>query len=273
MGRKRQLDPGIWTSEQFINLADPWARLLFIGIISNADDEGRIKAGAPYLKAIIFPADAFTLEQVTEWRTMLVRQGLVIVYTCDGKDYIHLPTWRKYQYISKPYASKLPVPPEPQAIPEPVSNHSVTVPALQHSIGNGIGIGIGNEVVSSPIPEPVAEQDIKPKPAGGRASSKQSKDITLQFLDEMAEDFPSLNIDRELKKCRLYWRERKNKDPSPRAFFNWLEKAVKIQAENSKDGSNGRPNSTQRNHKGPPPDAGREYYGADREPDIPWPDQ
>ena len=40
MARKRDIDPSLWDHEELNALPIP-ARYLFIGIISNADDEGR----------------------------------------------------------------------------------------------------------------------------------------------------------------------------------------------------------------------------------------
>lgn len=56
MARKRMIDPGIWTSEDFANLS-MLARLVWVGLISNADDEGRGKANTAYLKSQLFPYD------------------------------------------------------------------------------------------------------------------------------------------------------------------------------------------------------------------------
>lgn len=126
MARKRDIHPGIWASEQFIGLTEPWARLLFIGCISNADDDGRLKASPAYLKTIIFPGDSCAPAEVKGWRDMLADQRLIVVYQVDGVDYLALPTWRKYQYVSKYYPSRLPAP--------PVDTHSVTsnVPVSYH---------------------------------------------------------------------------------------------------------------------------------------------
>ena len=43
MARRRMIDPNFWESEDVSRLS-LFARLLFIGMISNADDEGRGRA-------------------------------------------------------------------------------------------------------------------------------------------------------------------------------------------------------------------------------------
>lgn len=142
MPRKRQIDPGIWTSEQFINLADPWAKLLFIGMFSNADDEGRMKASLTHLKAVIFPADNVTVEQMKRWRDMVEEQGLCHAYSVNGTEYLLLPTFGVHQYISKPYPSR---------IPAPFPNRSLNVPKPFHPNGTVNGIDNEDEVDSGKV--------------------------------------------------------------------------------------------------------------------------
>ena len=97
MARKRQIDPDIWTSEQFITLSLE-ARLMFIGMISHADDEGRLRGSVMSLKATIFPADTYSLEKIKQWRKEVISNRLGLFYSVDGDEYICLPKFRKYQY-------------------------------------------------------------------------------------------------------------------------------------------------------------------------------
>jgi len=139
MARKRQIDPGIWTSEQFCALGIE-ARLLFIGMITQADDEGRLKGGAQYLKMAIFPGDVYTADKVRKWRDEVINNQLVVLYNHDGNEYLCLPNFTKYQYMTKRFESKLPPPPEPNQLStsyQPVNNEL-------HGIGIGNGIDIGD---------------------------------------------------------------------------------------------------------------------------------
>ena len=54
MARKRMIDPNIWQSEDFGKLS-LLAKIVFIGLFSNADDEGRGRANPVYLKSTLFP--------------------------------------------------------------------------------------------------------------------------------------------------------------------------------------------------------------------------
>ena len=123
-------------------------RLLFIGIISNADDEGRIAADPRHLRAKIFPADNPKPSVVMSWRAALCEKRLAVVYTVEGIEYLYLPNWKKYQYISRPCPSSIPPPNSvnPHGV---LSEHSVNPPAQESAIGIGIGGGTGKEPSTS----------------------------------------------------------------------------------------------------------------------------
>lgn len=172
MARKRQIDPEIWRSEQFVALSLP-ARLLWIGLISQADDEGRLKGGPLWLKMAIFPADSTPLAQIEQWLAEVLAAGLARHYEADGQPYLHLPNFPKYQYISKPYPSKLPPPPaspgeqgfagQRPAIPGTVQERSGNGSGMR----NGVGVEIGTETEKRPLlpSDPiVSPQDASPVP-------------------------------------------------------------------------------------------------------------
>jgi len=152
MPRKRQIDPSIWTSSQFIKLSDPYARLLFIGMISHADDEGRLKGDALYLRVAVFPGDDMPLSSIEAWRDQIAEQGLITVYKNTDNEYIYLPTFQKHQYMTKRFPSRLP-PPQPvnnqsMSTQQPVNNelHEVEV-----GNGNGSGSGSGSGSGTQPV--------------------------------------------------------------------------------------------------------------------------
>lgn len=101
------ITPSIWTDEDFTAVPRD-CRLLYIGIISNADDEGRMKGSPRALRLTIFPADKVTDASVKTWRDTLARRRLVRLYVVDGQEYVDLPGWKKYQTIQRPVASLFP---------------------------------------------------------------------------------------------------------------------------------------------------------------------
>ncbi len=128
MARQRFIHPEIWTSENFLELTFQ-QRLLFIGMFSLADDEGRIKANPKFLKASIFPADYVKPEEITNDLIALYKRNSIVLYKTDEGEFAHLPKWSKYQKPKYPQSSKLPVPP----VINPDSNNQVLEISEKHS--------------------------------------------------------------------------------------------------------------------------------------------
>jgi hypothetical protein len=108
MPRIRTLKPELWLSPQVMNLSHG-ARLLFLGLITQADDEGRGCADPRRLKAAIFPGDDVTSANVGEWLLEVEAQRLARAY--DGAEHgrlYELPTWRSHQSIERPKPSRYP---------------------------------------------------------------------------------------------------------------------------------------------------------------------
>ncbi|SDX45816.1 hypothetical protein SAMN05444487_11847 [Marininema mesophilum] len=110
MARKRMMDPNFWMDEK-VGMVDPMARLTFMGLISQADDEGRMGGHPALIKSQVFPYDAqITPDQVREWLGYLEEKELIQQYTVAGQLYISLPNFLKHQKINRPTPSKLPGP-------------------------------------------------------------------------------------------------------------------------------------------------------------------
>ena len=59
MPTRRMIDPEIWQSETIAALTRD-QRLLFIGLFSNADDQGRLRAHPALIRSLVFPYDDIT---------------------------------------------------------------------------------------------------------------------------------------------------------------------------------------------------------------------
>ncbi len=113
MARISTIKPSIWTDERFIDLSRD-ARLLCVGMISNADDDGRLVASGPALIGAIYPHDGdVSVKQVERWRDEIARTGMITLYRVGRAVYATFPNWTKHQYIQKKTRSTLPVPPDP----------------------------------------------------------------------------------------------------------------------------------------------------------------
>lgn len=109
MARKRMIDPQIWASEDYSELSN-FAQLVWIGLFSQADDEGRGKSKPAYLKSILFPysEDIKLVKKVDSALDEIAKTMSVTFYQLDNNEYYQLENWSKWQKVDKPQPSKIP---------------------------------------------------------------------------------------------------------------------------------------------------------------------
>ncbi len=82
-------------------------RLFFIGLWNFCDDYGRHPTSAKQLKALIFPGDDIAPENVRRMIDELASNGLIELYTVEGKEYLFVTGWA-HQKIDKRQDAKFP---------------------------------------------------------------------------------------------------------------------------------------------------------------------
>lgn len=107
MARKRMIDPSFWTDEKIGKLKIE-NRLLFMGLISNADDEGRLVGHPAIIKSTVFPYDEISIKKTEEMLNNLAELKIIIIYENDNQTYIQIINFNKYQTINKPTVSRYP---------------------------------------------------------------------------------------------------------------------------------------------------------------------
>jgi len=107
MARRRMIDPNFWQSEDISKLS-LFARLLFIGMISNADDEGRGRANLSFLKSIIFPYDEVTTNEIEDALNEIQENTALVLYIVENSRYYTFSNWKKWQRVDKPQKSNIP---------------------------------------------------------------------------------------------------------------------------------------------------------------------
>jgi hypothetical protein len=108
--RIRTIKPELWRDQDLQYLPIP-ARLLFIGLISNADDEGRLEGNPGLIRSIIFPCDVrVTSKHVDGWLALLDGAGFICRYNANDRPYIALTSWKTHQKIDRATSSHLPEP-------------------------------------------------------------------------------------------------------------------------------------------------------------------
>ena len=93
------LSPSIWADPAFNRLSVA-SRLLFIGLISNADDYGYVRADKGSVRRTIFGFDDdLSMVETALGEVKALRS--VHFYEENGEEYIHLAKWHDYQKQQK----------------------------------------------------------------------------------------------------------------------------------------------------------------------------
>ena len=108
MARARNIKPGFFTDAELVE-CEFWERLLFAGLWTLADREGRLEDRAKQIKIHLFPADDVDVEAGI---SALADHDLIIRYDVLGKRYIQIRSFGKHQNPHyKEEVSKIPPPP------------------------------------------------------------------------------------------------------------------------------------------------------------------
>ena len=110
MARIRTIKPSMWGDEKFARVSRD-ARLLFVGLISMADDDGRFLASPAAVIGYLYPNDDdVTVPKFRRGWSELTSVGLIVPYDHEGIRYGALLHFRRHQRISHPQVSALPAP-------------------------------------------------------------------------------------------------------------------------------------------------------------------
>jgi hypothetical protein len=110
VARIRQLKPEFWTDDKVAGLSRD-ARLLFLGLWTEADDDGRLVDSTKLLAGSLFPFDDdVTPKRLGTWLEEIISQGLVRRYTRGAASYLYIVNFKRHQKIAHPRRSSLPPP-------------------------------------------------------------------------------------------------------------------------------------------------------------------
>jgi len=109
MARSRLLKPGFFLNEDLAALP-AHARLLFAGLWTIADREGRLEDRPARIRAELFPYESVDVNSLLD---ELAGAGFVMRYAIDGRRYITIPAFGDHQSPHvREAASQIPAPPE-----------------------------------------------------------------------------------------------------------------------------------------------------------------
>lgn len=182
----------MWADEKIGDLSHG-ARLLFIGLITMADDEGRLRALTSLILGHVFPYDNVTPAKLRSWISELTSCGLILTYKVDGKPYIAFRHWKRHQKINRPKESVLPPPPDPEVVTEnSVKRHGADMEdAGSHAQARGSRSVPDPEVLPEDFDPELGETAKRCLPILKRtAEAKGAKPVTLLAVARAVESYP-----------------------------------------------------------------------------------
>ncbi|EOB7509657.1 hypothetical protein [Providencia stuartii] len=126
MARARNIKPGFFTNDDLAE-CDPLARILFVGLWTVADREGRLEDKPRKIKAMVLPYDNVDCDKLL---AQLHGKNFITRYAVDGNEFIQINNWKKHQNPHmKEAASEIPEQvTQPTDIKEaPEKHHASTV--------------------------------------------------------------------------------------------------------------------------------------------------
>jgi len=107
VARSRNIKPGFFLNDKLAEV-EPLGRLLFAGLWTVADREGRLEDRPKKIKACILPYDDCDIDELLN---QLHNRNFIIRYEAYGNNYIAITNWKKHQNPHvKENASEIPAP-------------------------------------------------------------------------------------------------------------------------------------------------------------------
>ncbi|MEB0133798.1 hypothetical protein QN362_00465 [Actimicrobium sp. CCC2.4] len=166
MARARNIKPGFFANEELVELSFA-TRLLFIGLWTIADREGRMEDKPKRIKMALFPADNFDVDGALD---ELQESGFLTRYDISGARYIQVLAFAKHQ---NPHRDE-----KESVIPAPCEHCASTVQAPCEDESSTVAIGLipDSLIPDSLIPESrVNDSAPQAAPAAPKKSRRPSK--------------------------------------------------------------------------------------------------
>jgi len=195
MARSRNIKPGFFKNEDLIELAFD-RRLLFVGLWTIADREGRLEDRPKRIKMEVFPGDNVDIERALG---DLAKAGFITRYEVSGTRYIEVSKFLKHQNphhreppstIPKPEASPhLSQVQNPRLVPNVISPEPEAGPGISGTspepavlIPSSLIPDSGRKALSGSPPDPL---DLSPPKSNGKGhgASHEEAEAVLAYLN------------------------------------------------------------------------------------------
>lgn len=197
MARTRSLKPSFFKNEHLAE-CEPMARLLFAGLWTLADSQGRLECRPLRIKAELFPYDNCDIVALLG---QLEDRGFVVAYKVDGRTYLEIPTFTEHQRC---HPSE-----QPEGIPAADSGEIVKIHGEPGKIIANCAFNPStlNPSTSNPLGAPSTPQRRRcSKPADPLRWSAESgwEGITDADHAEWSQAYPAADLPVELQKAHLW---------------------------------------------------------------------
>jgi hypothetical protein len=226
MARIRSVHPALFTDEAWVSCS-PLARILYIGLWTDADDQGLFEWKPLQIKMRLLPGDAADAPQLL---AELEGVGLIVAYEADGKKLGAIRNFRKFQRPQKPNA----IHPLPERIsayvglsansPQAVDDNSATATGNVDQMEEGRDEGL--------VEEPVGSSAASPDRADAAEWKLRLEEAKLVGGEGLNLTIPAMHSHRDLKALV---------EPTSGEPCTWLEVVDAIRIEAAKAKTRGRP--------------------------------
>jgi len=151
--RIRNIKPAFFKNEELGKL-DPYTRLLFIGLWTLADSEGKLEDRPARIMAEIFPYDMKNLEDPEGMLDGLAKAGFIARYVVEGQKILLVKTFHKHQALSGSERGKKSEFPDEISTDSGKINTSLTLPATDS--GRKLLADIGHRTTDNGVSSPPA---------------------------------------------------------------------------------------------------------------------
>ena len=218
MARTRNIKPGFFKNEDVAS-CDPVARLLFAGLWTLADADGRMEYRPLRIKAELFAYDSF---DIVPMFGQLVARGLVVVYQVGDGTYLEIPRFRLHQRCHPSEASEgFPSCEDGQAVNFhgeqlfPVSNCALpSFPSLS-------SFPSSNPSTSSALSTPQPRRRSKPADPLRWSADNGWEGITDADHAEWSKAYPAADLPVELAKAHQ-WLKANPKKATKSSWRRWI---------------------------------------------------
>jgi len=234
MARIRSVKPEFFLDEEVAELSMA-ARLLFVGLWTLADRDGRLKDRPKRIKVQVLPYDDVEIDDLLD---ELASAEFIYRYTIGEDKYIQIRSFAKHQRPHpKESSNELPGPDHPEA----TASREITRQAVEE---NGRMRGRGNGFLSmdygdgcslepgSKRPFPVPDEEAEPEPPVLTFPVVGSSDewgLPQSKINEYAETYPGIDALAEARAARQWCIDNPPKRKTARgmpSFLNgWMERA------------------------------------------------